>query len=395
METLVAAASLIAVQLSGMVVMFGLMRAAPHERCTRYWAASAALAGIGVLLIMLNNGAYRPAILVLGNNFLICGVVLQWCGIRVFFRKTKMIAGWAIGGAFFLLFGLLVLQGAGVMQRSVLSSATILLLLTMSGIELWRSQPRTGGTARTIALGGCVLLCASYTFRLGALLSGSSSGLSTSTALPGLAMLYIIPTFSSLLLWSGLLLLYFERIVGTHQHQATHDELTGLLNRRALTIDGERALSLAQRLHAPLTVAFIDIDHFKDINDSFGHEAGDRVLVEVANIFRQTCRNVDLVGRYGGEEFCFVFPGIDRDGAVAVASRLVQTVRMHDFRLGRPVTASIGLAVTLPEAAQRDWHALLREADAQLYKAKHAGRNRYCIDQPRGEVLSLPQQMAS
>src|SRR5690606_38530956 len=162
----------------------------------------------------------------------------------------------------------------------------------------------------------------------------------------------------------------------TNRHLATHDELSKLLNRRAIFTAGERELELSQRLERPLSLAFIDIDLFKHFNDEFGHAAGDAVITEVAAILQRTCRAVDLVGRYGGEEFLIVLPGADAGDAIDIGRRLVETVRDYRYRGRHPVTISTGLATLAADISS--WPQLLARADAMLYEAKRQGRNRYC-----------------
>jgi diguanylate cyclase (GGDEF)-like protein len=165
--------------------------------------------------------------------------------------------------------------------------------------------------------------------------------------------------------------------VADKHHLATHDELTGLLNRRAINAGGDREVRLATRLNLPVAVAFVDIDHFKQINDTLGHEAGDTVLAELAEVLRDACRNVDLVGRYGGEEFCLIFPGTGCENAEIVARRLVDSVRLRAFSIGQEVTVSVGVAALEPDEDDRSWTSLVRKADRALYAAKDAGRDTF------------------
>jgi diguanylate cyclase (GGDEF)-like protein len=184
---------------------------------------------------------------------------------------------------------------------------------------------------------------------------------------------------STLLFAMALLLLYFERMVAEKHQMATHDELTGLYNRRAIVAAGNREIDVAQRLGRPLAVAYIDIDHFKKINDQLGHDAGDHVITDMGHILKDTCRNIDIVGRYGGEEFCIIFPGMDQEGVTMLAERLLGAVRRYRFRGNLAVTVSMGFAVLQPQEEERNWTALMQRADSLLYQAKSAGRNRYCI----------------
>lgn len=157
---------------------------------------------------------------------------------------------------------------------------------------------------------------------------------------------------------------------------ATTDELTGLANRRAgMARLGERWAD-ADRHGRPLAVALVDLDHFKRLNDVYGHAIGDRVLAEVAAVLRESCRGTDTVCRYGGEEFLCVLPDTDSAGARELASRCREAISLHRVRegpLSLAVTASIGVAVR--SAGQATKLELVRSADDALYSAKEAGRN--------------------
>jgi len=160
--------------------------------------------------------------------------------------------------------------------------------------------------------------------------------------------------------------------------EATHDGLTGLLNRRAVLGLLQVELERAMREKQPLAVLMLDLDHFKEINDRFGHLAGDAVLRDAANRMRNSVRSYDSVGRYGGEEFLVVLPGGNGEAALAQAERLRLAMANEPFSFsgeGQKVTCSIGVT----------WHrgmtpcdadSLVREADLGLYAAKEAGRNR-------------------
>jgi diguanylate cyclase (GGDEF)-like protein len=164
------------------------------------------------------------------------------------------------------------------------------------------------------------------------------------------------------------------------ERQTREDALTGVSNRRhldaLLAVEWERAL----RFGRALTVAMLDLDRFKQVNDRFSHAAGDEVLRTVARILRESTRGVDVVARYGGEEFCLILVETRLDEGSQLCERLRATIEAYDWSEVRPglaVTVSVGVA-GLHEADAPD--ALLAAADVRLYAAKHAGRNRVCAE---------------
>jgi two-component system cell cycle response regulator len=164
-------------------------------------------------------------------------------------------------------------------------------------------------------------------------------------------------------------------------YQATHDSLTGLLNRAAILDVLRSEVERAARQDSALSVVLADIDHFKQINDTYGHAVGDAVLCEAARRMKSAVRVYDSVGRYGGEEFLFILPGCDDDVAVKQADRLRDSITDHPIELSRltiALTLSMGMIVrrgNMPE----DLDPLIQEADAALYRAKLLGRNRVVL----------------
>ena len=161
------------------------------------------------------------------------------------------------------------------------------------------------------------------------------------------------------------------------------DGLTNLYNKRFLNSEGPAALEQARQNARPLALLIADLDHFKRINDSHGHEAGDVTLRAAAQALEEEFQEVDLIARYGGEEFVVILTDCPRAQAAVRADRFRQ--RLADLVLDHPVTASVGLASQEPGEPARDYAQLFREADQALYQAKGSGRNRVGIwDGPRG-----------
>lgn len=161
------------------------------------------------------------------------------------------------------------------------------------------------------------------------------------------------------------------------QHLATHDPLTGVLNARAYYAGCDQMIRLARRNQAPYAVLFVDLDHFKRINDTHGHDAGDVVLKRVAEALRRHIRDSDLVGRIGGEEFSILLPNTDLAGATQLAETLRQKIEAllpTVNGLDLPITASIGVACHAEGALSI--REIQQRADKAMYEAKARGRNR-------------------
>ncbi|MDP2432113.1 MAG: GGDEF domain-containing protein [Pseudomonadota bacterium] len=165
-----------------------------------------------------------------------------------------------------------------------------------------------------------------------------------------------------------------EELAETRQ-MLNEDALTGALNRRGLDATLSREIARAQRVNARLSLAMVDLDYFKKINDDFGHAAGDQMLMHFTSLIRSVMRKSDALVRYGGEEFTLILPDTDARGAHFVLGRLQQVMARTPLNYeGKQIntTFSAGVATLKPD---ENGHALLRRADDAVYAAKNAGRN--------------------
>jgi len=160
------------------------------------------------------------------------------------------------------------------------------------------------------------------------------------------------------------------------QRLAALDALTGLSNRMLLDEILDREVARATRQSTPLCVAMVDLDHFKRVNDRFGHLEGDRVLVAIAGILRRGVRSSDVVGRWGGEEFLVILPDTVLPEASSIVERLRDQLAGHSLQKVGTVTVSAGIAELLPGEGRA---TLVGRADRALYRAKDEGRNRSCV----------------
>ncbi|HSW40065.1 MAG TPA: GGDEF domain-containing protein, partial [Acidobacteriota bacterium] len=164
------------------------------------------------------------------------------------------------------------------------------------------------------------------------------------------------------------------------QNMANHDGLTSLYNRGYLERVLPQYMDAAHKMNQPLSVVFIDIDHFKKINDLHGHQTGDFVLASVAKILKSVLRESDVVVRYGGEEFVCILPNADERAARRVSDRMRTAIASQPpatvSGIAIEVTASFGCATTTAECPYESHTELLEESDRCMYAAKRAGRNR-------------------
>jgi diguanylate cyclase (GGDEF)-like protein len=177
-----------------------------------------------------------------------------------------------------------------------------------------------------------------------------------------------------------------QEVMEVLSEAASTDPLTGLANRRQFNGVLARELARAQRDKRPVSLIVLDLDHFKTVNDSAGHDAGDEVLRLVAAVLTEHSRTVDLPARLGGEEFALILPDTDAEGGVLVAERLRLEVQRRTKRGGPGVTVSLGVACS--PSGGRDADALVQDADSALYVAKNGGRDRVECAGARLEMLT-------
>jgi diguanylate cyclase (GGDEF)-like protein len=177
------------------------------------------------------------------------------------------------------------------------------------------------------------------------------------------------------------------RMIAQLEKMATTDGMTGLLNKRAMLDEADRKVAAAARFGRPLSVLVTDIDFFKKVNDTYGHDIGDVVIRGLGDVLKRHKRNTDVVSRFGGEEFVVLCEQTDAKGAMLLAERIREELGKIVFPAPTgevKVTCSIGVA-TFPDAG-RDWETLFKSADEALYVSKRSGRNKSTAWSPRGGV---------
>ncbi|HWZ83998.1 MAG TPA: diguanylate cyclase [Terriglobales bacterium] len=259
------------------------------------------------------------------------------------------------------------------LQRSDCPKLALLdwVLPGIDGIELCR-KIRSAGTERA------------YTYVI--LLTGKSNKEDLLEAMQAGTDDYLVKPFDEMELKARLLV--GQRIIALHEqlvaaresmrHAATHDFLTGVMNRRAIMESLHRELERAKRDKKPVSVILVDIDHFKNVNDTLGHLFGDEALREVAKRLAAKLRVYDGVGRYGGEEFLLILPDCELKDALLRADDVracIASEPITSAEVSKAVTISIGVASSTAQTG-KDTESLLQHADQGLYAAKRNGRNR-------------------
>jgi diguanylate cyclase (GGDEF)-like protein len=211
---------------------------------------------------------------------------------------------------------------------------------------------------------------------------------------PAQLVMMIVSVMGGVLWTMGFAFIVTQRVVLELHRTATHDFLTETLNRRAAQSHINEAIEQAPYLETPLSILLLDIDHFKQVNDRFGHEVGDKVLVALAGLLHRHVRGNDMVARWGGEEFLILLKNTNAPTALAVAERLIRIIAATPIMVGNAAivcNVSIGIATTTPHHA--DGAALIRAADNALYHAKRNGRNRVVAYQTdMAEIIELREE---
>ncbi|MDM0088640.1 MULTISPECIES: GGDEF domain-containing protein [unclassified Variovorax] len=362
------------------LVMFSMRRSYPSSiRGLREWTL-APLMCFGSTVLFAMRGVLPDVLTIpLANMVLFQGCITYYAGSQLFLGHERDTRGWSIVtlvlGA--VLFWYSQFQPDYTMRLAVFTVTISVLFAFHAQLYLRHRLSHLGMRVMT----GLLLLQATVAgLRFVTVLFGAAG--SDLLQPSWLQVIYIVMySFTALLMSIAGVLMATDRVRIEFEFLASHDPLTGVLNRRALFAQGEKAFARSRRGEAPMALLMLDADHFKRINDAFGHQTGDEVLRELAQRLQEPLPAAARLGRYGGEEFLAVLPGLAPDAAHALAERLREGLA-RPFEAGSPLagvgidrlTVSIGMAAFQGPGDTLD--AMLARADAALYRAKAAGRNR-------------------
>lgn len=354
---------------------------AEYRPSLRWWLAGAALLPMGFLLLVEGDATAHAATLVLAHVATGAGLACTAIALRQFNgapqRRPSLVAATVLVALVSYYF---TFAEPDTQLRTVALAILYAMLMGSNARAIFRRGGAHGRIARVtgaLFATGAVLMVARGVRT--ALVATPAMALFPTQPLAelSLGLLGVLPLLSTV----GFLLMCTERCEAELERAAHLDYLTGICNRRAIEDLGRRAIAAARRHGMPMAILIVDVDHFKRINDQFGHQCGDMALVESVRRLRQSLRAEDLVGRLGGEEFVAVMPNTDGIAALAAAERVREAFAAEPMRIGgQELTVTVTGGVAILTAEDSLFSHLLRRADRAMYAGKNAGRNQMLLD---------------
>lgn len=359
-----------------------------------WWAAGHFSTGLGVTLLAVGFVIKAPPLFLAGLTLLAVGPGLIWSGVRSFqhepVRRLAVAGGvlaWIVIAFLSALYGL----------EPILPLVNTALVVGFYGAAAWELVRGRGDELR--ARGPLIVLTAVHIVALLMVVPDALAGRTDGLEPPPLASLFGLIHFETIVYVIGTTVFFValvkERNEQRHRRDAETDVLTKLPNRRAFLASAERLAERRRRSNEPFAVAAFDLDHFKLVNDAFGHAMGDRTLQVFAEVARDSLRPGDLISRIGGEEFAAVFPGADLQLAAVMAERIRRAFAeaglvIEGTELGATVSAGVAVSVQAEETLQE----LMERADSALYRAKLNGRDRVECDESARRIYPHLVQVA-
>lgn len=344
-----------------------------------WWSATFVLGAMSALVFLTNGFAGEFFSVGLGTALVIAAFACCWQGARAFDGRPPLWLSVLLLPGAWLALSLVPGFVTNTAYRVVVSSLLIAPLLAMSAVEFWRGRQEPLQSRWPV-----IILFATFAFFFAARVPLIDVLPFPFGALPlevgWIAAFNLALFFHSLMLTVLFVAMSKERLELDQRTKAQTDPLTGALNRRAFIARGGRLLSQHQDGAAPLCLLFLDVDHFKLLNDRFGHSGGDDVLIRFVAVVHKNIGPADLLFRIGGEEFCCLLPYTNKEQARRVAERIRQEFEMTTVDVaGTPVRATVSLGIASTETFGHDLDTLMRKADMAVYAAKRQGRNRVVV----------------
>lgn len=369
-----------------------IMALSRNERHLWIYSCGFAFSSTGFLLLSFQNRLPHLIGIILANTLLITFHLCMVWGIRMFYGVNPRLPRrfWAFLALYAAILAFFTYAVPSFTVRGILTSAFIMLIILEFLRVLIRNSYDIADIIR-IPIVSCFALCVAFHATRLVLLATVFSGAGNLLFENPLTSVTIAFTIFITILWSGgILLLDNAKLIGDLikknmmlENMALKDELTGLFNRHSLDQTIVAEMQRQNRYQEPVTLIMLDLDHFKTVNDRFGHDAGDMVLVEAARRVIKGIRSTDFLFRWGGEEFLILMPNTSLEGAAFVADKLRCALLGAPIEPVGTVTASFGVAERKPGESREDW---FRHVDQAMYRAKRGGRNRVELWKPGNEL---------
>ena len=368
-STLYFIATMIAAMLGVMLLVFGKNENIP---ALKWWGTAYLLGAASVALWSLASNILGEAVSLALNavGFVACGMV--WNASRVFHGRKPNLPGLVLGAVAWIAV-VMTLPPAASMIRMTIGAGIVAVYAALTATELWterrRALQRRWPTMMVPVMHGFVLM---LPILLGNLLHPHDVRFAGSIWVTGFSVELVLYAVGTVFV---IFMMVSERAVIAHKNAASMDPLTGMFNRRGFSEISSRLIEREANAGRPMTAMIFDIDHFKSINDRFGHPAGDEILKLFATVVVNTLRISDLSGRIGGEEFAALLPCPLEEGVVA-AERVREAFANSGIVVeDGPVDTTVSIGVAGGPAGT-ELEVLLAAADTALYQAKRSGRNR-------------------
>jgi diguanylate cyclase (GGDEF)-like protein len=368
-STLYLVASMVAGMLGAMLLFFGKQENIP---ALKWWGTAYLLGAASVALVTLGGGLLGDTLSLALNavGFAACGMV--WNASRVFHGRKPTLPGLVLGAIAWIATVMLLDPTASVLRMTI-GAGIVAIYAALTASQLWTERRRTlqkrWPTIVVPVLHGFVLM---LPILLGGLLLPHDSAFGSSIWVTVFSIELVLYAVGTVFI---IFMLVSERTVTAHKTAASVDPLTGMFNRRGFAEATSRVIEREANAGRPVTALIFDIDHFKSINDRFGHPAGDEILKLFAAVVVNTLRITDLSGRIGGEEFAALLPCSLQDGVI-VAERVREAFASSGIVADEgPVDTTVSIGVAGGPAGT-ELEVLLAAADTALYQAKRSGRNR-------------------